>query len=176
VTETHAETVHSRRDGSRIYQWLKTVQPCTGSLSLCDSNSRTGHPFILLEIQSRRNGSPLPAWQFSEFPVIPHHSHASPLGVCLQALQGFDERDLPFLPRSPHVGNTSKHLNIAVAINDFRLHLMPCKALQAVKQLLGCTTIMLVKPRDGRFAAQGSMPSHRVSIMGFQEQPPENLR
>jgi hypothetical protein len=85
--------------------------------------------------------------------------------MCLQALQGFDERDLPFLPRSPHVGNTSKHLDIAVAINDFPLHLMPCEALQAVKQLLGCTPIMLVKPRDGRFAAQGSMPSHSVSIM-----------
>jgi len=27
VTETHAETVHSRRGGSRIYSWLKTVQP-----------------------------------------------------------------------------------------------------------------------------------------------------
>jgi hypothetical protein len=77
--------------------------------------------------------------------------------MCLQALQGFDERDLPFLPRSPHVGNTSKHLDISVAINDFPLQLMPCKTLQAVKQLLGCPTIMLVKPRDGRFAAQGPM-------------------
>jgi hypothetical protein len=26
VTETHAETVGIRREGSRIYQWLKTVQ------------------------------------------------------------------------------------------------------------------------------------------------------
>jgi hypothetical protein len=88
----------------------------------------------------------------------------------LQALQGFDKRDLPFLPRSPHVGNTSKHPNISVAIHDFPLYLLPGETLQAVKQLLGCTTIMLVKPRDRRFAAQGAMPSHRVSIMDVARQ------
>jgi hypothetical protein len=40
---------------------------------------------------------------------------------------------------------------------------MPCDTLQALTQLLGCPPITLVKPRDGRFAARGSVPSPRVS-------------
>jgi len=40
-------------------------------LSRCDSNSRTGGPFILLEIQPRGQLFALPRLQFPIFPVIP---------------------------------------------------------------------------------------------------------
>jgi hypothetical protein len=59
---------------------------CNGSWLICHSNSRTGGPFILSEIQSRWNGSPLPALQFSEFPVALHDRHTLPLDMRFHAL------------------------------------------------------------------------------------------
>jgi hypothetical protein len=53
-------------------------------------------------------------------------------------------------PSSAGIGNAAKHLNIAVARDNFPLHLIASAALQALKGLLGRYTIVLLEPFDGR--------------------------
>jgi hypothetical protein len=141
------------------------VAVCLGSLSLCDSHSRTGGPVIWLEIQPRGQLCPLPRLQFPTWPVIPHHGHASALGMRLQALQGFNERYLLLPPRSPDVGHATKHLDISVARHDFPLHLISSKALQAIKKLLGCDTIMLSEPCAGGLPSQRPMSPDIIAVV-----------
>src|SRR5262245_25685852 len=85
-----------------------------------------------------------------------------------QALQGFNERQLPLLPRSPDVGDAAKHRDVSVASYDFPLHLTPCEALQAIESLLGRKPIMLVEPRDGGLPSQGSVPSAIVAVVDIR--------
>src|SRR5215813_14083545 len=115
--------------------------------------------------KSRRNDSPLPRLQLPIFPVIPHDGHASALSMRLQALQGFNERQLPLPPCSSDVGDPTKHRDIAVARHDFPLYLTPCEALQAIKEFLGSQSIMLAEPCDGGLATQGSVPADVVSAV-----------
>src|SRR5882724_1827242 len=159
---------------SRCFGWQVQAMPCSstcaGSLSLCDSPSRTGDPLMWPEISLGRNGSSRPGLQFPIFPGILHHRHASALGMRLQALQGFNERPLPLPPRAPDVGDATPHLDISVARHDFPLYLTPSEALQAVTKLLGCNTIMFVEARDRRFAAQGLVPPDIIAVVPVRGQ------
>ena len=67
---------------------------CIGSLSLCDSNSRTADPFFVFEVQNRRKIAPFPMRQLPHVAIIPQKANTLILSPRLQSFQRLNERDL----------------------------------------------------------------------------------